>query len=178
MPLPDIKQNVGSQKSKATEKPSKKISVMNKKEVKYIPTTAACPLASCSCSTTCARYATYQKALEEEDTFCVMNPQLLKAGGDTCPYHLVAEKQQWARGFKRICDTIPAGNAKHLSHSTPYTERRFYKAKNGEFPIGPEMQQTLLNIFKAKGADMSVGFDGYEEQTVLVEKSDTKTPVY
>ena len=143
---------------------------MNKNKANYIPTTTACPLASCSLSATCARYATYQKALEEADTFCVLNPRKLKVEADTCPYHLVAEKQRWARGFKRICDTIPAGNAKHLSHSTPYTERRFYKAKNGEFPIGPEMQQTLLNIFKAKGADMSVGFDGYEEQTVLVEK--------
>ena len=151
---------------------------MNKNEVNYIPTTAACPLTSCSRINTCARYAIYKKALEEEDTFCVMNPQLLKAGGDTCPYHLVAERQRWARGFKRICDTIPAGNARHLSHCTPYSERRFYKAKNGEILIEPEMQRTLLNIFRSKGADMSVGFDGYEELTVLVEKSDTKTPLH
>lgn len=137
---------------------------------KNIPSTAACPLAFCSRIATCARYAIYQKALEEEDTFCMMNPRLLKTGGDTCPYHLVAEKQLWARGFKRICATIPSGNAKHLALSTPYTERRFYKAKNGEILIKPEMQQTLLDIFRSKGADMSVGFDSYEEKTVLVEK--------
>ncbi len=143
---------------------------MNKNEVKDIATSAACPLASCSRIDTCARYATYKKALEEEDTFSVINPQLLKAGGDTCPYHLVAERQRWARGFKRISATIPAGKAKYLSHCTPYSERRFYKAKNGEILIEPEMQQTLLDIFRSKGADMSVGFDGYEEKTVLVEK--------
>ncbi len=143
---------------------------MNKNEVKYISTDTVCTLASCARSNTCARYATYQKALAEEDTFCVMNHQLLKAGGDTCPYYLVSEKQLWARGFRRICDTIPSGNAKRLAHSTPYTERRFYKAKNGEILIEPEMQRTLLDIFRSKGADMSVGFDGYEEKTVLVEK--------
>ncbi len=148
----------------------KKLSVMNSQEVNHIPSEAACPLASCSRSHTCVRYATYQKALAEEVTFPVVNPRLLEGVGDACPYHLVGERQRWARGFRRICDTIPSGNAKHLASSTPYTERRFYKAKNGEFAIDLEMQQTLLHIFGSKGADVSVGFDSYEEKTVLVNK--------
>ena len=49
-------------------------------------------------------------------------------------------------------------------------ERRFYKAKNGEFPLNPQMQADLLEIFKERGADLSLGFDSYEEQDVLVEK--------
>ena len=49
-------------------------------------------------------------------------------------------------------------------------ERRFYKAKNGEFPLNPQMQVELLEIFKERGADLSLGFDSYEEQDVLVEK--------
>ena len=49
-------------------------------------------------------------------------------------------------------------------------ERRFYKAKNGEFPLNPQMQADLLEIFKERGADLSLGFASYEEQDVLVEK--------
>ena len=49
-------------------------------------------------------------------------------------------------------------------------ERRFYKAKNGEFPLNPQMQVELLEIFKERGADLSLGVDSYEEQDVLVEK--------
>ena len=49
-------------------------------------------------------------------------------------------------------------------------ERRFYKAKNGEFPLNPQMQADLLEIFKERVADLSLGFASYEEQDVLVEK--------
>lgn len=142
----------------------------NNNEVKSITFEAACPIASCSRSNTCARYAHYQKALAQEDAFLVMNLNRLQVDADTCPYHLVVEKQRWARGFKRICDTIPSGNAKHLFWSTPYTERRFYKAKNGEFAIDPATQKELLAGFKQRGADLSVGFDSYEEKEVLLEK--------
>lgn len=143
---------------------------MNNNEVYYISSDVTCPLASCSRSHTCARHANYQKALTQEATFSVMNPQLLKVGDDSCPYHLVVEKQRWAWGFQRIYDSMPAGNTHYFSHSTPYTERRYYKAKKGEIPIEPEMQAQLLAIFKRNGANTSLGFDRYEEREVLVEK--------
>ena len=143
---------------------------MNNNEVTYIPFEVTCPLASCSRSNTCARYARYQKALAQEATFCVMNPEQLKVGDDTCPYHLVAEKQRWAWGFQRIYDTIPAGKLYKFNECTPYAVRRFYKAKNGEIPIEPKTQAELLALFKDKGGDISLGFDRYEEREVLVEK--------
>ena len=143
---------------------------VNNNKVNYIPFEVTCPMASCSRSNTCARYARYQNALSQEATFCVMNPKLLKLGGDTCPYHLVVEKQRWAWGFQRIYDTIPAGHTYKFNECTPYTVRRYYKAKNGEIPIEPEMQAQLLAIFKRNGADTSLGFDRYEEREVLVEK--------
>lgn len=143
---------------------------MNTNNVKDINYQATCPMASCSRSNTCARHAKYLKSLAEADTFEVMNVQHLNLDSATCPYHLTVEKQRWAKGFRRIVDTIPWGNAKRLYMCTPYTQRRFYKAKNGEIPIEPEMQQTLLSIFGRNGADVSVGFDSYEEKEVLAEK--------
>jgi len=143
---------------------------MDQNKVKYISSYATCPMASCSRSNTCVRYANYLKALSESDTYIMMNFQHLGIDTATCPYHLVVEKQRWARGFQRIYSTIPAGNARGFYMRTAYTQRRYYKAKNGEILIPPEMQQDLLDIFKRNGADMSVGFDGYEEKEVWVEK--------
>ena len=143
---------------------------MNDNNVKYIPYSATCPMASCNRSNTCVRYANYLKALSESDTYIVMNFSHLGIDTATCPYHLVAEKQRWARGFKRMYSTIPAGNTHGYYMCTPYTQRRYYKAKNGEILIEPEMQKKLLAIFQRDGADISVGFDGYEEKEVWVEK--------
>lgn len=142
---------------------------MKENEVKYINHSVACPMASCNHSNTCARHAHYLKAVAEADTYEVMNLQHLQVDTAACPYHLVTKKIRVAWGFKRIYDTIPHGNAKHLYMCTPYPVRRFYKAKNAEIPIEPKMQQILLNIFKQNGADMSIGFDRYEEKEVLVE---------
>lgn len=138
--------------------------------MKYIPTYVVCPMASCTRSNTCARYAQYVKSLTDDDTFKVLNAQRLKLEGDTCPYHLVAEKQLWARGFRRIYASIPSGKAHYFYACTPFTQRRFYKARNGELALDPKMQQRLLAIFEQHGADMSIGFDSYEEKEVLVTK--------
>ena len=137
--------------------------------MKYIPSSVVCPMASCTRSNTCARYAQYVKSLAEDDTFEVLNAKRMNLEGESCPYHLVAERQKWARGFRRIYNSIPSGNAHYFYARTPYTQRRFYKARNGEILIEPEMQQRLLAIFEQNGADMSIGFDGYEEVEVLVE---------
>lgn len=145
---------------------------MKKEETKAksISIHALCPLTSCNRNNTCARYTRYLKAMAESDTFEIMNPTLLQVSGENCPYYLIAQKQRFARGFVRIYNSIPAGNTKYFANSTPYTRRRFYKAKNGEFLIEPEMQRKLLKVFERHGADMSIGFDAYEEKEELVEE--------
>ena len=59
---------------------------------------------------------------------------------------------------------------KYLNIYTPFTQRRFYKAKNGEFALNPEIKKELLSIFEQKGTDISLGFDSYEEKEVYLEK--------
>ena len=134
-----------------------------------IPYSAKCPNAACSRSNTCARHAYYLAALKEKDCFQVMNLELLLADGAPCPYHLTALKQRWARGFTRLYASIPHGSVHYFYMYTPYTKRRFYKARKGEVLISLEDQQQLLAAFKRCGADMSLDFDGYEEHDVLIE---------
>ena len=64
---------------------------------KYIPYNITCPLASCSRSNTCARYANFQKAKAEEASFMVLNTDLLQVEGEGCPYHLVSERHYYIR---------------------------------------------------------------------------------
>lgn len=137
--------------------------------MKYIPFRVACSMASCTHSKTCARYAQYVKSLAEDDTFEVLNAKRMNLKGDNCPYYLIAEQQVWARGFQRLYNSIPSGNAHYFYNRTPYTQRRFYKAKNGEILIDPNMQSALLKVFERNGADISIGFDEYVSQDVLVE---------
>lgn len=82
--------------------------------MKNIPHCVVCPMASCTRSNTCARYAQYVKALANADTFEVLNVKHLVSEGEKCPYHLVAEKQVWARGFLRIYNTIPSGRTRYF----------------------------------------------------------------
>ena len=82
--------------------------------MKNIPHCVVCPMASCTRSNTCARYAQYVKALTCADTFEVLNVKHLQCEGEKCPYHLVSEKQVWARGFQRIYSTIPSGRTHYL----------------------------------------------------------------
>ena len=45
-----------------------------------------------------------------------------------------------------------------------------YVTEYTSFPLNPQMQAELLEIFKERDADLSLGFDSYEEQNVMVEK--------
>ena len=134
-----------------------------------IPYSAKCPNAACSRSNTCARHAYYLEALKAKDYFEVMNLGCLVSDGAPCPYHLTAQKQRWARGFTRLYASIPHGSVHYFYMYTPYTKRRFYKARNGEVLIRPEEQQELLAAFKRCGADINLDFDAYEDHAVLIE---------
>ena len=75
-----------------------------------------------------------------------------------------------ANGAKKTYKTCFFALSLSFLYNVGKLERRFYKAKNGEFPLNPQIQADLLEIFKERGADLSLGFDSYEEQDVLVEK--------
>ena len=104
---------------------------------KYIPYNITCPLASCSRSNTCARYANYQKAKAEEASFIILNTDLLQVEGEGCPYHLVYERQRMARGFTRLCDSIPSGNAEISERIHPLQPAPFLQGKEWRVPPRP-----------------------------------------
>lgn len=87
------------------------------------------------------------------------------------PLSSCVRKASMGKGIPAHLQYHPGGkNPLFLFPYAPYARRRFYKAKNGEIAIDPDMQQHLISIFREHGADMSIGFDSYEEKDVLVEK--------
>ena len=133
---------------------------------------AVCPMASCKRNTQCVRYANYLKAKQEEDSYQVLNIDRISYDADKgCSRFLVWEKQRWAKGFRRMFSTLPVSNTHYFWSRTPYhSESSYCRAKRGALLIDPNMQAALLKVFKQSGADVSIGFDDYEMQDVLVEK--------
>lgn len=133
---------------------------------------AVCPMASCKRNKQCVRYANYLKVKQEEDSYQVLNFNRISYDADKgCSRFLVWEKQRWAKGFRRMFSTLPVSNTHYFWSRTPYhSESSYCRAKRGALLIDPNMQAALLKVFKYNGADVSIGFDDYEIQDVLVEK--------
>ena len=130
---------------------------------------SVCLKESCPVKVTCARYHLYlQKSLTEE-TFSVINPNILSPSEQGCEFRLTKKILRMARGFKRMFDSMPSGNTYHFWHRTSYfSESTYCRAKRGAILISPEMQKELLALFEKNGADISIGFDQYEEQVGYV----------
>ena len=133
---------------------------------------AVCPMASCKRNKQCVRYVNYLKVKQEEDSYQVLNFNRISYDADKgCSRFLVWEKQRWAKGFRRMFNTLPVSNTHYFWSRTPYhSESSYCRAKRGALLIDPNMQAALLKVFKQSGADVSIGFDDYVIQDVLVEK--------
>lgn len=130
-----------------------------------------CPLASCKRSTQCIRYANYLKAKVEQVCYGVLNLDCVPHDEERgCSHFLVSQRQRWAKGFRRMFNTMPVSNTHYFWHKTPYvSESSYCRAKRGAILIDPAMQKSLLEVFECNGADISMGFDDYVMQDVLVE---------
>lgn len=130
-----------------------------------------CPMTSCKRNAQCVRYANYLKAKKEEECYSVLNFDRISYDTNKgCSHFLKWEKQRWAKGFRRIFSTMPVRNSHYFWSRTPYlSESSYCRAKRGALLIDPNMQAALLKVFEYNGADVSVGFDDYVMQDVLVE---------
>lgn len=131
---------------------------------------AVCPLATCAKSGTCIRQLNYQKAVAEEPCFTILNTKLFSPTSDGCPYHLVKKTVRIAYGFNRLYGTVPARNTKLFRLGTEFgSDSTYYRFKRGEYGLSPSQQKRLLDYFLKNGADISVGFDRYQDEITYVK---------
>ena len=131
--------------------------------------TAVCPLKACKKSGECVRYANFLKAKAEKDEYMTINPERVHPDDNGCEHWLVERKVKVAYGFKKLYSTLPVNKAKWFWVQTGLkSESTYYRYKRGEYGLGPRQQAALLENFCQHGADISVGFDRYQMESVFV----------
>ena len=129
-----------------------------------------CPLAACPMSAICARYKNYLEAKPHEVCYSVLNTELFTPTQDGCPHFVVKRQVQFAYGFKKLYSTVPVAHARNFWTGSPFgSESTYHRYRRGEYPMNPDLQQQLLEYFRANGADTSVGFDKYTDGFVYVK---------
>ena len=134
----------------------------------YVTSATACMAGDCAMASQCSRYQNYVEACKHDTVLQVINTSLLGMSDEGCQYLHIAKEVKAARGFKAMYATVPHGVAKNVWQDFPgrISRRQFYRLMNGEVLLMPEDQSAILEYFKTLGADVSLGFDGYEIVTV------------
>lgn len=132
-----------------------------------ITNNTCCPLTACPKSGICVHYANYMKA-QENESFEVLNTRLITPTDEGCPNLIVEKTERWAYGFTNMFATMTIGKAKSVNWYGLFgSQPTYWRAKNGERPISPDEQERLLQKFERCGADVSLGFDRYEDVIVV-----------
>ena len=128
-----------------------------------------CPLKARKKSGECVRYANFLKASAEQEEYSTINPECVRHGDNGCGHWLVERKVKVAYGFKKLYDSLPVGNSKLFWTEAGFgSESTYYRYKKGKYGLDAQQQATLLEIFRRNGADVSVGFDRYQMESVFV----------
>ena len=132
-----------------------------------IKSTITCPKADCPKKDECARHNFYLMALAESESYHILNTTKLQVGPDGCQHFIVPVQEQWAYGFKHLCETIPIGKARNINWCSIFgSDASFYRTRRGERPITPALQAKILECVSAAGGNPDVGFDRYTTVTV------------
>ena len=136
-----------------------------------IESNITCPKADCPKKDECSRHSFYLKALAESESFHILNTTKLQVGPDGCQHFIVPIQEQWACGFKRLCNTIPIGQARNIKWSSIFgSDSTYYRTRRGERLIAPDQQAKILECVRAAGGNPDVGFDRYTTVTVYKGK--------
>lgn len=137
-------------------------------EDRYISRYVVCPAHHCPMASQCYRYTNYLEALKKEPVMQVLNDDILEIGDKGCKYLYLSRTVEAAYGIERMYASIPHSSSVDFWRSFPMqcSRRQFYRILHGEVPIMPEQQQDIIEYLSSKGADVTLGFDKYEEVTV------------
>lgn len=130
--------------------------------------TILCANDSCPMAGQCLRYTKYIEARATELTIQILNASLLDVTDEGCEYIHIPRTEMQARGFGKMYGSVPRRAAINLWRDFPRcgSRRQFYRLLNGEVALSIDHQEEIKNFFDSRGADISLGFDHYEEVTV------------
>lgn len=135
---------------------------------KYITKNTLCAGVNCPAATNCMRHTKYLEAQESEMLMQVLNQSRLNITADGCQYIHIPHDVTVARGFRKMYGSMPRHSSLNLWQSFPdcFSRRQFYRLLAGDVPLLPDYQTEILQFLASRHADISLGFDDYEEVTV------------
>ncbi len=128
-----------------------------------------CTNGSCPAKENCYRYQLSTKLDKQILCVSMLNHSAIETSEMGCEQMLTAQILRVAYGFKRMQRTIPKENGTYLYSKLGIGGTvRFYEYRNGKRRILPQMQEYIKSELAKLGADTSMGFDSYREETVLM----------
>lgn len=122
---------------------------------------AVCQNENCELAETCLRQQTCRNMPHDIVKWTSIMPQAQK--GCDCKYFQKYEKVTMARGLNNIYNNVRARRARSDIRETLTAELgskgTYYRYKDGEKVIGPELQKTIIDIVHRFAPDAEVHFD-------------------
>ena len=124
-----------------------------------------CPNENCPMAADCLRQRVCREAPAEVTRWMCVMPNALSNG--KCSYYQKAEKVTIARGMKHLFDKVKDRKVRKSLRleMTDYlgSKGTYYRYKDGERLINPELQQWIQDLFRRYGVEEQVLFDEYFE---------------
>lgn len=133
---------------------------------------AVCQNDACPMSDGCLRRLACKEMLGNTTRWMSVLPSALKDG--KCRYFQKAEKVTMVRGMKALFNSISNPKVRHqLRVDLTYyfgSKGSFYRYKDGERWINPQLQQLIANWLKGYGCNQEPVFDEYTEGYDFTQK--------
>ena len=122
---------------------------------------ALCPNDDCPLAGDCLRRQACKEAPADVTRWMCVMPGVARGGA--CPYYQKAEPVKMARGMNRIYEGVsdPRVRSKLRLAITAHLGSRgsYYRYKDGERLINPELQQWIADLFRSNGVNAEPQYD-------------------
>ena len=120
-----------------------------------------CPKSDCEMAETCLRHQVYLQVPKKYKKWtCVLANAIIDG---KCSYYQKAEKVTMAQGIAAIYQNVQSREARSkIRYSlTAFlgSKGTYYRYKDGERLINPQLQQDIIDIVHQYAPDVEVGFD-------------------
>lgn len=137
--------------------------LLQKHRPSYFP---VCMVEECGIREQCLRAMIFEDNIEKEEVFPLINPaRVMPEEGVKCPWYQSSEPVLFAIGFAQALNSLSKVNYEQCTQYliNKYSKSTFYRWKNGEVALSPELQQMVAEALHAFGyPEGEVQFDAYE----------------
>lgn len=123
-----------------------------------------CVKSDCPLAESCLRYQAAESVMESKvTTLKILNlKNLAKNEGDSCTWYKAAELTLHGKGLLKFFSSITVSEHKKVTailEAASSSSRQFYRYRNGEKTIDPELRDLMNLRLKENGIEKEVFFD-------------------